>query len=250
MENLQGNLAAQISFEADNNCEYITITDGNSYSPPLVPVAKKAFLVRKHTNGDQILFASLDSDYNDSEWSVTRSIKGGAGFKDGWNYLLLLAFPVTVGIDSFGGSVDKEQIVFYQNAGNTFSGFFIATLNMGGVEEPELVDPENQTGNQWRSPSFDEFYSYIAKKTNSSPLATNMEYGYAEDFTKCVGDICRNRLLIEAGCSCECNSNCELDDTNKANLLVESINILSANRNYKKAQSVVEELELLCNGKV
>lgn len=248
MENLQGNLAANISFEADDNCTFVTITDENTYEAPLVPVAKKAFLVRKHSNGDQVIFSSPDEEFSRVEWSVSRAIKGTSGFKDGWNYVLLLAFPLTVGIDSFGGSVDKGEIFFYQNTSNTFQGFFIATLNMGGLEEPELVAPDNQTSGQWRKPSFDEFFSYIDKKANNDPTTLRMEYGYAESFIKCVGDVCRNRLLIEAGCGCDCNGVDTLSSTNKANLLVESINILSENRNYKKAQTAVEDLELLCNG--
>lgn len=250
MDNLQGSLAALLEYTSNDDCTFVTITDTNTYSGDLATPAKKAFLVRKHTNGDQVLFTSDDADYTDSNWSVGRSEKGGAGFKDGWCYNLLLVFPVKQGASGIGSSVDKDQIVFYRNDGNTVNKFYIANQNMGGTGEPALLLPDEATGNEWSEPTFDQFYSYIALKEGNDPKASEMEYGYGEEFIKCVGDICRNRLFIEAGCDCECDGDYPLAPANEANLLVESININSANRNFKQGQTIVEKLELLCNDKV
>jgi hypothetical protein len=243
MENLQGNLAVNTTSAVSSDCETITITDGNTYVAPLIPVAKRLFYVRKHTNGDQVLFESLDAQNTATSWSISRSKKGGIGFKDGWCFALLFAFPKVVGLSSLAATYNVGELIWYRNDAGSLEGFYIARQNMGDTGEIALVEPTASENGEWTKPTYEDFYKYIALKEAGNAFASDMEYGYGEEFNICAGDFMRNQLLTKCECPCKGNFTGALIPANEAGLLLESYKANAFNRNYRKGQTIVERFE-------
>ncbi len=247
MENQQGSLAALLTSSVASNCTSITISDGNTYSGALATEAKKLFYVRKATNGPQVLYESPESTHEDLSWSIPQ-----ASYKDGWNYAYLLAVPKTVGTGNLASSYDVGDLIWWENDDASVEGFYIAAKAMGGVDECSVIAPDstscdcgcvNGTNTSWRKPNFDDFYAYINKKETGCDCATDMEYGYGEEFVICKSKITRNDFVIDAGCPCKCDYSNVINDASKVDLLLEAALVYKTNKNYQKGQTIIEEIE-------
>lgn len=246
MENTQGSLGANITHTESSDCKSIVIADGNTYTGALATEAKKLFYVRQETNGDFVMFESEEADHEATSFTVPK-----AKFKDGWNYAFLLAVPKTIE-GNLLSEYEKGDLIWYETLDSSFKGFFIAAKNMGATGECPVEAPNNTTGTcgcsgtinaGWRKPSFLDFYGYIDKKKTGCDCASDIEYGYGEALVTCKSKILRNELYIDAGCPCKCNYKEPLTNPTTADLYLESILIHKQNKNYQKAQEIIEELE-------
>jgi hypothetical protein len=239
MENVQGNLGTNFTLAISTDCKTLTFTDANDYSGGSQdPPAKKFFWVRKHSDGNQIIYESTVDEFNNTAWVID-----DYEYKDGYHFAYLLALPITIGEGGLPSEIDKGDLFFYQNISGSFKGFFIANINMGGTGECPVVTPENQTKNEWKEPTFDEFFEYINQKNDGCACAANIDFGYWEDFILCLSDIQRNDMLAEAECKSNCLDPCKLSGVNRMLLLTETLTVREANKEYKQGQEVVEQIE-------